>query len=131
MRALNPATPHLGLQASPTYCDLPSCRSASNHVMCPHIALTATAACTVISRLHPNVGGSPAHPAESSSSSCRPTVCFRLLPTPSRLTATQLPSATELWYTPTWTCTMLINRHHGRTTKPLRGSFSSVFPTSF
>jgi hypothetical protein len=40
---------------------------------------------------------------------------------PPRLTTTQLPSATELWHTPTWTCTMLINRHHGRTTEPLRG----------
>ena len=50
--------------------------------MCSHIALSATAACTMISRLHPNVGGSPTHPAESSSLSCGPAVRFRLLPTP-------------------------------------------------
>jgi len=50
--------------------------------MCPHIALTATSACAVISRLHPTVGGSPTHPAESSSSTCGPTVHLRLLPTP-------------------------------------------------
>lgn len=74
--------PSPGLAGLPIYCDLPSCRSTSNHVMCPYIAFTATAACTMIFRLHPNVGGSPAHPAESSSSSCGPTVRFRLLPTP-------------------------------------------------
>ena len=34
---------------------------------------------------------------------------------PPRLAATQLPSATELWHTPTRTCTVLIWRHHGRT----------------
>ena len=66
----------------PTYCDLPSCRSTSNHVMCPLIALSTTTASTVIFRLHPKVGSSPAHPAESSSLSCGPTVRFRLLSTP-------------------------------------------------
>jgi len=50
--------------------------------MRPYIALAATTACTVLSRLHPNVGGSPTHPAESSSLSCGPAVRFRLLPTP-------------------------------------------------
>jgi len=74
--------PSPGFAGLPTYCDLPSCRSTPNHVMCSHIALTATVACTMISRLHPNVGGSPAHPAESSSSSCGPAVRLRLLPTP-------------------------------------------------
>ena len=34
---------------------------------------------------------------------------------PPRFTATQLPSATELWHTPAWTFTMLLWRHHGRT----------------
>ncbi len=74
--------PSPGVAGLPTYCDLPSCRSTSNHVMCPLIALSTTTASTVIFRLHPNVGGSPTHPAESSSSSCGPTVRFRLLPTP-------------------------------------------------
>jgi hypothetical protein len=52
--------------------------------MCPLIALSTTTASIVIFRLHPNVGGSPAHPAESSSFSCGPTVRFQLLPTPPR-----------------------------------------------
>ena len=34
---------------------------------------------------------------------------------PPRLTATQLPSATELWHTPARTFTMLTWRPHGRT----------------
>jgi hypothetical protein len=82
MRALNPTTPSPGVAGLPTYCDLPSCRSTSNHVMSPLIALSTTTASMVIFRLHPKVGGSPAHPAESSSLSCGPTVRFRLLPTP-------------------------------------------------
>ncbi len=75
----NPSPRAAGL---PTYCVLPSRRSTSNHVTHPHIALSATTACTVIFRLRPNVGGSPVHPAESSSLSCGPTVRLRLLPTP-------------------------------------------------
>jgi hypothetical protein len=74
----NPSPRAAGL---PTYCDLPSCRSTSNHVMCLLIALSTTTSSTVIFRLHPKVGGSPAHPAESSSLSCGPTVRIRLLPT--------------------------------------------------
>ena len=38
---------------------------------------------------------------------------------PPGLATTQLPSTTELWHTPTRTCTVLIERPHGRTTKPL------------
>ena len=34
---------------------------------------------------------------------------------PRRLEPTQLPSATELWHTPTRTFTVLMSRHHGRT----------------
>jgi hypothetical protein len=34
---------------------------------------------------------------------------------PPRLTTTQLPSATELWPTPTGTCTLQMARPHGRT----------------
>jgi len=46
---------------------------------------------------------------------------------PPRLTTTQLPSATELWHTPTRTSTVLIWRHHGRTTEPLRGIVQDRF----
>ena len=60
---------------------LPSCRSISNHAVRPHIALSATAACEVISRLRQRTEGSPPYLAESSSSSYGPTVRFRLLPT--------------------------------------------------
>ena len=35
---------------------------------------------------------------------------------PPHLAVTQLPSATEMWLTPTRTCTVLIRRHRGRTT---------------
>jgi hypothetical protein len=37
---------------------------------------------------------------------------------PPRLAATQLPSATELWHTPTRTFTVLMRRPHGRTMRP-------------
>ncbi len=41
---------------------------------------------------------------------------------PPRLTATQLPSATELWHTPTRTFTVLMWRPHGRTQSRLLGA---------
>ena len=59
-------------------------RSASNHLTCPNIALTANAACRVISRLRHPVAGSSHHPAESSSLYCGPPIRFQLLPTPLR-----------------------------------------------
>ena len=40
---------------------------------------------------------------------------------PLRLAATQLPSATESWHTPTRTSTALIWRHHGRTIPAFAG----------
>jgi hypothetical protein len=40
---------------------------------------------------------------------------------PPRLAATQLPSATELWLTPTRTYTVLVWRHRGRTIPALAG----------
>ena len=46
---------------------------------------------------------------------------------PPRLAATQLPSATELWHTPTRTCTVLIWRHHGRTIPAFAGMTSFQF----
>ena len=39
---------------------------------------------------------------------------------PPRLAATQLPSATRPWHTPTRTCTVLLSRLHGRTGTGLR-----------
>ena len=45
-----------------------------------------------------------------------------------RLTATQLPSTTELWPTPAGTCTLPIARHHGRTPKSLAGIQSTFAP---
>jgi hypothetical protein len=41
---------------------------------------------------------------------------------PPRLTTTQLPSATELWLTPTGTFTPQVARPHGRTRNRCRGS---------
>ena len=43
---------------------------------------------------------------------------------PPRLTTTQLPSATELWPTPTGTFTLQMARHHGRTLNRSRGMHS-------
>ena len=40
---------------------------------------------------------------------------------PPRLTTTQLPSATELWLTPTGTCTLQMARPRGRTPSPCKG----------
>ena len=50
---------------------------------------------------------------------------------PPRLTTTQLLSATELWYTLTRTYTVLIWRHRGRTTEPLRGRRSPPLFVNF
>jgi hypothetical protein len=112
MRALTPAplTPAAGL---PAYCATPSCRSISNHAVCPGIALAATSACRAVFGLRLTLAGSPHHLAESSSS---PTDRqFASGCSPPRLAATQLPSATELWLTPARTFTTLISRPHGRT----------------
>jgi hypothetical protein len=57
---------------------------ASNHVGDSNIALTATSACPMCSRLRHGIAGSPSLPAESSSSSCGLPVRFQLLPTPLR-----------------------------------------------
>jgi len=106
----------------PTYCAVPSDRSTSNHSMHPTIALTATSAQSVSFRLRHLVEGSPLHTAESSSFPAdRPFASGCFSP---RLTATQLPSASELWLSPTRTCTVLIRHPRGRTTKPLRGAFN-------
>lgn len=55
-----------------------------NHVVRHSIALSATTACCVNSRLRHFSAGSPQYPAETGSSSYGPTVRFRLLPTPPR-----------------------------------------------
>jgi hypothetical protein len=43
---------------------------------------------------------------------------------PPRFAATQLPSTTGSWLTPTWTLTMLCTRLHGRTRSPPRGRWA-------
>ena len=67
----------------PTYCAIPSYRSTSNHSMYPTIALPTTTAWPVSFRFRHLVEGSSLHAAESSSSSCGPTVRLQLLLTPS------------------------------------------------
>jgi len=49
---------------------------------------------------------------------------------PPRLTTTQLPSATELWPTPTGTYTLQIARFHGRTLNRFAVTVSLAPPTS-
>ena len=108
---------------SPRAAGLPAClatpswHSASNHVVCPGIALHATNqrtgrvsdfALREEARRHtpPN---RVRHPADCQfASSC----------SPPRLTATQLPSATGSWLTLTQTFTVLMSRLHGRTPPP-------------
>ena len=68
----------------PAYLTTTSQRSASNHAMCPGIALHANSAYRASFGLRLERAGSSSHPAESSSSSCGPPVRFRLLPTPPR-----------------------------------------------
>jgi hypothetical protein len=68
----------------PTSCAPSSCRSTPNHVMPPWIASCATSASMASFGLRHLTEGSPAHPAESGSSSCRPTVRLWLLSTPPR-----------------------------------------------
>ena len=46
---------------------------------------------------------------------------------PPRLATTQLPSATELWPTPTGTCTLQMARPHGRTLNRSRGRKRASF----
>ena len=57
-------------------------RSVLSHAVRRNIALSATTACCVNSRLRHFSAGSPPYPAETGSSSYGPTVRFRLLPTP-------------------------------------------------
>jgi hypothetical protein len=47
---------------------------------------------------------------------------------PPRFAATQLPSATGPWLTPTWTLTMLCTRLHGRTGSPPLWAIASTPP---
>jgi hypothetical protein len=69
----------------PAYCASPSCRSTPNHVMPPVDRFSRQVpASTVSFRLRHLPAGSPRHPAETGSSSCRPTIRLRLLPTPPR-----------------------------------------------
>ena len=46
---------------------------------------------------------------------------------PPRFAATQLPSTTGPWLTPTWTLTMLCTRLHGRTGSPAPGAMHFPF----
>ena len=74
---------------------------------------TPTAACPVCFRLRISPASSPSLPAESSSSPADRQ--FASGCSPPRLAATQLPSATGTWLTPTRTYTVLFARLHART----------------
>jgi len=74
---------------------------------------TPTAACPVCFRLRISPASSPSLPAESSSSPADRQ--FASGCSPPRLAATQLPSATGTWLTPTRTLTVLCVRLHERT----------------
>jgi len=63
---------------------LPSRRSVLNHVVRHTIALSATPAWCVVSRLRHFSAGSPQYPAETGSLTYGPTVRLRLLPTSPR-----------------------------------------------
>jgi len=73
----------------------------------------ATSTYVMIFRLRPTHAGSPQHPAESSSS---PTDwSFISSCSPHHLAVTQLLLITELWLSPTRTCTVLFMRLRRRT----------------
>jgi len=74
---------------------------------------TPTAACPVCFRLRISPASSPSLPAESSSSPADRQ--FASGCSPPRFAATQLPSATGTWLTPTRTLTVLCVRLHERT----------------
>ena len=118
MRALTPDCCHFNIQVSqltaPYLLIVPPPTTPSN----PIIALTTTTARLMIFRLRHLAEGSSLQDAESSSLPADRyfmSSCFSPC-----LTTTQLLSITELWFTPTRTCTVLIRRHHWRTTNQPR-----------
>ena len=128
MRALTPAILHLGLQVSPftaTHLPIvppPTTWCVRTSLLPPRQCVRWLSGFTLTSGARQHIPPNQVrHPADRHFASG----CF-----PPRLTTTQLPSTTVLWHTPTRTLTLLISRHPGRTTKPLRGSFFSEFTTS-
>jgi len=117
MRALPPAPRHPAEQVSPliapllrltflTFCPQP--RDAPVHRFARHHSVYSEfQASPYPSRLAANIPPNQVrHPTDRQfASGC----------SPPRLTATQLPSATEPWHAPTRTFTVLIRRPHGRT----------------
>ena len=79
----------------------------------------------MIFRLRHLAEGSSSHTAESSSSPADR--LFASGCSSPRLTTTQLPSATELWFPPTRTFTVLIRRPRGRTIDRPFGRWLSLY----
>src|SRR5215510_793493 len=112
MESLTPAplTYRAGL---PAYLATSSCRSVSNHVNCLVIASSPPQRDQRVSDFAMESQARRSSPPnrvryptdQQFASGC----------SPPRLAATQLPSATELWHTPTRTFTVLMWRPHGRT----------------
>ena len=113
MKALTPArvTSRSGL---PAYRAIPSQRSISNHVMRPGIALTAT--CQRTERVSDFTMNEQARRYIPPNRVRYPTDRWFVFGcSPPRFTATQLPSATGPWLTPTRTFTVLLWHLHRRT----------------
>ena len=113
MKALTPASLTTHSAGLPAYCTSPSCRSVSNHVGLPDHRLPPRQRDQRVSDFAMNEQARRSSPPNrvryptdrQFASGC----------SPPRLAATQLPSATELWHTPTRTFTVLMWRPHGRT----------------
>ena len=112
MKALTPAPFTYGA-GLPVYFATPSCRSVSNHVSCLVIALPPrqrdqrVSDFALVSQARRS---SPPNRVRYPTDRHFASGC-----SPPRLAATQLPSATELWLSPTRTFTVLMWRPHGRT----------------
>ena len=118
MKTLTP-TPLTCGAGLPAYFATPSCRSVSNHVSCRVIAYHHASVTrdfsgfVMVSQTRrsypPNRVRLPTD--QQFASGC----------SPPRFTATQFPSATELWHPPTRTFTVLMWRPHGRTIPAFAG----------
>ena len=123
MKALTP-TPLTYGAGLPAYFATPSCRSASNHVSCLVIAYHHA---SVTSDFRVSLMASQARRSSPPNRVRYPTdQQFASGCSPRRFEPTQLPSATELWHTPTRTFTVLMWRPHGRTIPAFADSLAAV-----
>ena len=124
IRALTPAHGHLRRQVSPlTSPHLPDVPPPTTRCV-PTALSTPAQRVGCVSGFALSQEARHALPAESGSSPADRQ--FASGCSPPRLAATQLPSATEPWHTPTRTCTVLMRRPHGRTRSAALGAIGPL-----